>query len=129
MPIRTTGERVCRTAGVLPTSTDVDIFIETASTWIDGRLLEIADISGSENPCKMNDAELEILERYLAAHLYLVAFPPKREEKVDGAEKKFEGRVETRLDLTRPGQQLLYLDRCRLFVAVRLVFQWIGTER
>ena len=125
MPIRTTADRVTKTAGV-PANTDVDIFIETASAWIDARLGDMI-VDDPNVVCQPGLAELEILERYLAAHLYLVAHPPRREEQVDSAHKKLEGRVEIRLDLTRPGQQLLFFDRCRLFVSVRMTLNWIGT--
>lgn len=121
---RTTVERVRRTLG--KPGADVELEIETAAVWVDSRL---ADVRADGSSCTYSDAELEIIERYMAAHLWAVANPAVRREEVDTEVVEYESKVDVSLNLTRFGQQILMLDRCRRLTSVRLRLYWLGTER
>lgn len=54
--------------------------------------------------------ELELIERYVAAHFYCVFNPRTTQETIGPAQQQFEGKSDLRLQFTRYGQQAMLLD-------------------
>lgn len=91
--------------GLLEVDVDIDLdpFIESANFLVT-KVCVVAD-SGYD------DVQLEIIERYLAAHFYGLRDPSRTQEQIDVVRDMFEtNKVDLGLQLTRWGQQALRFD-------------------
>lgn len=86
-------------------------------------------------------AILELIERWLSAHFYVVMDPRVQQEGVSGVYQQFEPiKVDLGLNLTKYGQQAMVLDYAGNLAALNLQIvkgraagashtAWVGTER
>ena len=79
----------------------LDPFIEAASFLVDKVCADDEDY---------DDAALELIERWLAAHFYHVFDPRRVQERADVISATYEGKSGLYLDFTRYGQQAKLLD-------------------
>lgn len=127
---RTTPELV---AGVVSVTEGADLapFIDTASSLVDELLGESA----------LSTARLELIERWLSAHFYLIHTPATASEGAGaGIQEAFQYKVDLRLQQTRHGQQVLLLDTTGAFASLNAQssengagrggpnFIWLGTD-
>lgn len=122
---RTTASAV-RAVGGFPTSLNVDVFIETANILVD----QVAACAGS----KLTDRQLEMIERWLAAHFTKVMSPSATSKSIGGASTSYEGRGNSGMGLyqTSYGQHALILDTSgclQKITAKRPTLSWGGTSR
>jgi hypothetical protein len=110
----------------------LDSFIETASHLVDRACATAVD---SEGAAYYSDSELELIERWLAAHFYEVAVAPAQQERAGSVGQIKATKVDLGLNLTRYGQQALVLDTAGGLQAlmdagsrVTPGVAWLGTE-
>lgn len=109
MPIRTTVEKV---TGIVEVCDDIDVdpFIEAAAFLID-KIVEPSSTSTVYPPVVVYDEmDLELIERWLAAHFYTIRDNRIDTEKVDTASEKLRYKVDLGLDQTQYGQKAKLLD-------------------
>lgn len=80
-------------------------FIDTAAVVV----TRVSDCAVSRG-IPLTTAELELVERWLAAHFYATSDRPYQERTTDGARGKFQGETGMYLDSTFYGQQALLID-------------------
>lgn len=80
-------------------------FIDTANA-LTSRLATAASADGND----LSVAELELIERWLAAHFYTISDQKYQESTTADAEAVYQGRTEMGLEATTYGQQALVLD-------------------
>jgi hypothetical protein len=89
-------------------SIPLDPFMETANLLVNRICVPAKNEDGT--PYFTDDAELEVIERWLSAHFYAVRDPRIQFEAVKSLMTRFESKVELNLNNTRYGQQALVLD-------------------
>lgn len=121
----TTAEAVRTVYSLLTDDDDLDGYIESASMLVAARCV----------PLDYTTDEIEIICRYLTAHLWEVDHPRLARERMGQAEEYPESKVGLGLQLTRPGQQVLMLDYLGGLSAAdpavarkRVTVLWIGKE-
>jgi hypothetical protein len=134
MPLTT----VIAVQGIIEHDTEIplDPFIETASMIVDRVLVPVKDDDGS---LYYNNTQLEVIERWLAAHFYAVRDPRTAFEGVGKVQASFESKVGLNLNNTRYGQAALGLDTSGTLAALQKQAEeggklkpqvvWLGTER
>ena len=104
----------------VPDTVDLGPYIDSASLLVTGKL----SLLGYSGP------ELEMIERWLSAHLYEVDNPRIRKEVIGGYQKgedSYESRIGLGLDLTRFGQQVKMLDYLNgLTKRIKMDIIWLG---
>lgn len=101
MAIRTTALAVSKVlAGQVDDTIDMDTFIETASLIVDDNCADAG----------YSDAKLELIERWLSAHMYSVTDPRTTQEGAGPVNAAYEAKVDLGFNLTRFGQQAMLLD-------------------
>lgn len=119
MPIRTTPDRVREIADeVSEDDGDVEGFIESASILVDVRCA----------PLGYSDAELENIERWLAAHLYHVDRSKLLDERIGRAGERKMSQVGLGLDLTHHGQQVKLLFDYKNGLRREVKMVWLGRD-
>lgn len=99
---RTTPELV-GTIVAVTAGADLTSFVDTAS-------LLVTDVVVAGSP-DYSDEKLELIERWLAAHFYVVNDPRTAQEGVSGVQEQFEVvKVDLGLNVTKYGQQAMRLD-------------------
>ena len=87
---------------------DLTPFIDTANSLVE----EIASSSGHD------DARLELIERYLAAHFYTLRDPRPTSEKAGSVGVNYQSKVDLNLKTSHYGQTALVLDTSGLLAAI-----------
>lgn len=87
--------------------------IETATTLVDDIVAK-----GAELGITLTDDRLEVIERWLAAHLYCVTDRPYRSRSAGGASGSFDGNTDRDLDATLYGQTAKVLDKTGLLASL-----------
>jgi hypothetical protein len=110
-------------------SLSLTTFIATASSMVTKHCAAVSDYTA---------AELELIERYLAAHLYHVSVPRADAERAGRVSQTLRSRVDKGLDLTHYGQQAMLLDwagglsalneRIKKGTTVAVGITWLGNE-
>lgn len=122
MAIRTTEAAVRAISGIKDT-VDVSSYIDVATNIVD-------DIEATGDSC-LNDAKLELIERYLAAHFASLVNRRVTSKSIAGASTSFEGSVSGEgFDLTPFGQQAKLLDCTGLLSELplkKVSMTWLGT--
>jgi len=80
-------------------------FVDTAFNMVD-RVSACATAKG----ITLSSTTLELIERWLAAHLYCMADPARQSESAGGASGQFQGKTGLHLDQTRYGQTAQSID-------------------
>ena len=88
-------------------------FIDTASAMVD----DVVDCAALKD-IVLTDARLELIERWLAAHLYAVSDKPYTSKSTEGASASFNGQTATYLEATLYGQTAMRLDSSNCLNAV-----------
>lgn len=89
---------------------DVAPFIEAAA-YLVGRVCATAVIVGTDPPEPFyTNEELELIERWLAAHFYCVFDSRSLNEQVSSLRIQYQSKVDLGLDVTHYGQQAKVLD-------------------
>jgi hypothetical protein len=105
--------------------TDVQPFIDTASAIVD-RVSTCAVAKG--RALSLN--ELELIERWLAAHCYAMNDPTYQSKNTEGASATFQGQAGMHLEQTRFGQMAMDLDYsgCLTSISKRQLARglWLG---
>jgi hypothetical protein len=127
---RTTGSLVASITEVDPTI-DLVPFIEIAEAVVTRLLADLGVYSA---------VDLELIERWLAAHFYHVRDPLTEAEGAAGLSEKYEGRTAEFLEATSYGQQAMVLDtsgrlagwnnqmkKIRTVAPGQGQFRWLGT--
>lgn len=104
---RTTKELVAEIVDLDPTK-KVDPFIE-AATYLVTRCCSTAVVGDTTVPY-YSDEDLELIERWLAAHFYCVMDSRALQEGVSSLRIQYQSRVDIGLDVTHYGQQAKLLD-------------------
>jgi len=99
MPIRTTEEKV-REIIETDSSIKLEPFIQSASTLVD-RCCADKDYT---------ETELELIERWLAAHFYCIRDPRTSSESVGTVKEQYQYQVGLHLDVSVYGQTAMVLD-------------------
>jgi hypothetical protein len=86
-------------------SPDLSPRIETAATLVDDIVAKAVELG-----IPLTDARLEVIERWLAAHLYCVTDRPYKSRSAGGASGTFDGNTDKGLDATLYGQTARVLD-------------------
>lgn len=86
-------------------SPDLAAFIETASALVD----DVVDCA-AEKGVALTDARLELIERWLAAHLYKMSDKDVTSSSQQGASASFTGQFGMGFDATRYGQMATRID-------------------
>jgi hypothetical protein len=86
-------------------SPDLSPRIETAATLVDDILAKATELG-----IPLTDTRLEVIERWLAAHLYCVTDRPYKSRSAGGASGTFDGNTDKGLDATLYGQTAKVLD-------------------
>jgi hypothetical protein len=86
-------------------SPDLSPRIETAATLVDDIVAKAVELG-----IPLTDARLEVIERWLAAHLYCVTDRPYKSRSAGGASGTFDGNTDKGLDATLYGQTAKVLD-------------------
>lgn len=111
---------------------DITGFIESANVVVTDNCVTYPDGTATG----YSDATLEMIERWLAAHLYAVMRPSNLQEEIGGpaatAKEVRDSKVGLGLDLTRWGQQVKLFDSKGTLTTVgkgkvRLRVNWLGT--
>jgi hypothetical protein len=86
----------------------------------------------------LDDDQLEIIERWLAAHFYAIRAPRRAMEKADEVSQSFQYKVDLNLAVTTYGQTAMILDTSGALAAhneqvtegkpKRAVVAWLGTD-
>lgn len=109
-------------------STDLSPYIATATVMVD-RVASCATVKGKA----LSDAELELIERWLAAHLYAMADQTYTSKTTQGASGSFGGQLGMSLEATKYGQNALAVDYsgCLTVISKRQVasFGWLGKPK
>lgn len=103
MPKRTSATAVLAIIETDLTEDQVQPFIETANIEINGALLSYVPA--------FTAAELEMIERWLAAHIIAIFDPRANKESADGLSFTYEGSTGEGLSGSKYGQQVKRLDR------------------
>lgn len=111
VPPRTT-ERAVKALGrgTIPVSADLTAAIESASMLVDAACVRDPKTGVVRTVRVYLDSELEIIERWLAWHFYLIDDPAFRESVIGRSQGEIESKVDLHLKVTRPGQQVMILD-------------------
>lgn len=96
-------------------------FIETANV-MTTRVAALA--VAAEDP--MSATELELLERWLAAHCYCMSDQPYSSRSTGGASGSFQGQTGKGLEATKYGQMALELDPGSYLTATVVGMTWMG---
>lgn len=126
MAIRTTTDNV---QGILGKNYDptvlVDPFIESATVIVD-RVVTCASSKG----IPLTTTEAELVERWVAAHMYAAADPLYTSRSTNKASGSFQGQFGMRLESTDYGQRALSIDPSGCLAAIskgaRIGFGWGG---
>jgi hypothetical protein len=86
-------------------SPDLSPRIETAATLVDDIVAKAVELG-----IPVTDTRLEVIERWLAAHLYCVTDRPYKSRSAGGASGTFDGNTDKGLDATLYGQTAKVLD-------------------
>lgn len=86
-------------------SPDLSPRIETAATLVDDILAKATELG-----IPLTDTRLEVIERWLAAHLYCVTDRPYKSRSAGGSSGTFDGNTDKGLDATLYGQTAKVLD-------------------
>lgn len=86
-------------------SPDLSPRIETAATLVDDIVAKATELS-----IPLTDTRLEVIERWLAAHLYCITDRPYKSRSAGGASGTFDGNTDKGLDATLYGQTAKVLD-------------------
>jgi hypothetical protein len=128
MAVRTTDIAV---AAIIEVDEDIDLtpFIEAASAMVDDVCV----------PLGYNSTRLELIERWLSAHMYAVRDPRTIRERADVLEEQFQSRVDLGLNVTHYGQMAMRIDvkgglaalekRIKNGTASLPVVFWLGVAR
>lgn len=102
---------------------DLEPFIETANEMVTEHLTDLLD-----------DARLEKVERWLAAHFYCILRPRAMSESAGPVSETIESRVDLGLNVTRYGQMAMVLDSTGTLKALNntkgkktVGIDWLGT--
>lgn len=87
------------------TSPDLQTFIDTATVIVDR-----VNTCASNKDITLTDAELELIERWLSAHLYTAQDKPYSSRSTAGASGQFQGQTGMGYESTRYGQEACRLD-------------------
>jgi hypothetical protein len=124
---RTTSELV---AGVIEADVNISLtpFIDSASMIVE-RACAVLDYT---------DAELELIERWLAAHFYAARDPQLASESIKGASSTYQGQTAMYFESTVYGQRAMQLDVLGGLIAIQnqlkngkkkyVGIDWLGTE-
>ena len=93
-----------------PLDADLDPYLDTASQLIDLTSALCLKVDGVT--AYYTTAQLELIERWLAAHFYAVENNQLAEDKVDVISETYQFKVGLNLNCTEYGQQALLLDVC-----------------
>jgi hypothetical protein len=106
MAVRTTDEAV---AGIIEVDDTIALtpFIETASFLVDKVVATAKDGDGNDYYIA---SDLELIERWLAAHFYAVRDPREQFVGVGRLMQRFQSQVDLNLNNTPYGQQAMLLD-------------------
>lgn len=125
---RTTSAAVENILEETPTKT-LTAFIDAANAMVTKHCSGVSDYTA---------ADLEKIERYLAAHLYHISVPRADAEKAGPVSQNLRSKVDRGLDLTHYGQTAMLLDWAGGLSALnkaikdgttsRIGFQWLGAE-
>lgn len=112
-----------------------------AAAW----LVQDVVLPGYANLTAPSNAKLEVIHRYLAAHMYSVTDPRSISEWVGTVRTFYEYKVDLHLNLTRFGQQAILLDTSGALAAynnqlkratvnlpaekITVGVMWLGTEK
>ena len=128
MAVRTTPSAVQKIIeideGIIPNLTDLDPFIEAASSIIDDVCV----------PLDYTDTKLELIERWLSAHFYAIRDQRRLREAAGSVSETFQTRVDLYLNVTIYGQQAQMLDTKGGLRSLnkgntsKSFFFWAGTE-
>lgn len=80
---------------------DLDPFIELANELVTEKCASVTTYT---------DNRLKLIEKLLAAHFYCIRDPRSTREEVTGIRDTYEAKVDLHLDLTRYGQQAMFMD-------------------
>lgn len=125
---RTTEELVTEIVSV-DDSIDIAPFIEVASSIVD-------KVESADSNSALSDEDLELIERWLAAHFYCIRDPRTSAEKAGPVSATYQSKVGTGFAVTHYGQQAMaldvtgYLKTMSSELARRKVatVTWLGTE-
>lgn len=92
---------------------DLTPFIDTASAFVDDAI-ECA----TEKGLTIDSTRAELLERWLAAHLYAISDKPYSSKNTEGASASFNGQTAMYFEATLYGQQVMRLDKSGCLAAV-----------
>ena len=81
-------------------SIDLDPFLEVANALVTKHCTDT----------NFTDAELELIERYLAAHFYCIRDPRAKRERANIVSRETQSRVDIGFDVTHYGQMAIRLD-------------------
>jgi hypothetical protein len=87
------------------TSPDLQPFIDTATV-----ITDRVDACATKKRIDLTDAELELIERWVAAHLYTAQDKPYSSRSTAGASGQFQGQTAMGYDSTRYGQEAQRID-------------------
>lgn len=98
--------------------TDLQQFIDTADI-----IIQRAKIAAANRGISLSDQELEMIERWLAAHMYCMSNPQYQSEATGGIAVSYTGQTGLHLESTRYGQMAITLDYsgCLNFISNRYV--------
>lgn len=92
-------------AGDYDGSTSLAVHIATATAIVDR-----VEACAANKDITLSDAELELIERWLAAHSYAMVDQPYQSKTTGRASATFQGRTGMRLEATKYGQQAMAVD-------------------
>jgi len=129
MAIRTTAAAVALIIKVNATATpDLGPFIEAANSIVTAVCTSTA----------LTEAQLELIERWLSAHMYAIRAPRRAMERAGDVAQSFQYKVDLGLKVTTYGQQAMLLDTSGALAnldarttkggPVRATVAWLGTD-
>ena len=126
MARRTTSELV-RAVANLESTVDVDAYIDTASKLVDK--VQDCDTKSGGN---LDEQQLELIERWLAAHFTVISRPQVSSKSIGGASTSFlVGSVSDGIKATIFGQQALIMDTSGCLDGLtntKAKVAWLGTS-
>lgn len=111
-------------------SPDLTPFIDTASAYVD----DIVTCAADQDPAvTLTDARLELIERWLAAHFYVVSDQTYASKSTEGASASFHGQTGMYIESSRYGQTAMSLDKSGCLASIggsagriRVGTAWLG---
>lgn len=101
-------------------ATDLTPFVDTASSFMQRVTLCAAElVAAGDLDVALSNAELELMERWLAAHCYALMDQTYEGKATDGASGKFRGKTDTYLEATLYGQMAVALDRSECMMGIQ----------